>query len=282
MGQSQLNSISYEQPPLVEVAMSVQFDPPKGLNQAHLGAFWATQKDALPHVRAIHPIATTNEIFGSQWLPPSLQLALTNEPDCRLQMTSADDQWMCQSQRNRLVVNWRKRSEVYPRFSSTWARFRDALHAWELFLVGLDMAPLKTRLWELTYVNRIPKENLWDTPSDWPNIFPGLWGGSIATVEGAELSGFQGQWVWESADPPARLYVEPKPGRSAEEPHQDVLLLSLTARGLIGALSSSGNSENCAGVEAIQAGLVSGHDLIVTTFDKITSNVAKKVWGRYV
>src|SRR5690606_90804 len=40
LAQRNPTSISYDAPPLVEVAMSVQFDPPKGLNLAHLGAFW--------------------------------------------------------------------------------------------------------------------------------------------------------------------------------------------------------------------------------------------------
>lgn len=273
-------SVTYDAPPLVEVAMSIQFDPPKGLNQAHLGAFWVTQKDTLPHVRAVQPIVTTNEVFGGQgqWLPPSLQLELTNEPDCRLQMTSSDDQWMCQVQRNRLVINWRKRNGEYPRFSATWHRFRKACQAWETFLGGLEMAPLKLRLWELTYVNRIPKENLWDKPGDWPKVFPGLWGGNFAAVEGAELGGFQGQWVWESAEPPARLYVEPRPGRSVEEPHEDVLLLSLTARGLFSADFKSNKDPN---TDPIESGMSSGHDLIVGTFDRIASDVAKKAWGRH-
>lgn len=274
MGQAQHSPISYEAPPIVEVAMSIQFDPPKGLNLAHLGAFWVTQKDLLPHVRAVQPIATTNEIFGiqRQWLPPSLQLELTDEPDCRLQMTSVDDQWMCQVQRNRLVINWRKRSAEYPRFGATWARFRSVVGAWQEFLDELSMAPLQSRLWELTYVNRIQNENLWEKPSDWPKIFPGLWGGSFASVEGAELRGFHGQWVWESPNPPARLYVEPKPVRTAEEPYQDMLLLSLTARGPV---ESHGSA-----VDSIEAGICGGHDLIVGTFDKISSEVAKKAWKR--
>lgn len=280
LGPRQHPSITYDAPPLVEVAMSIQFDPPKGLNQAHLGAFWVTQKDTLPHVRATQPITTTNEVFGGQgqWLPPSLQLALTNEPDCRLQMTSSDDQWMCQVQRNRLVINWRKRSEEYPRFSATWSRFRAAHQAWQAFLSELEMAPLKPRLWEVTYVNRIPKENLWEKPSDWPNVFPGLWGGSFAAVEGVELRGFQGQWVWESSSPAARLYVEPKPGRTVEEPHQDVLLLSLTARGHLDADSKASEASKN---DQIESGMCCGHNLIVSTFDRIASDRAKKAWGRH-
>lgn len=259
--------------------MSIQFDPPKGLNPAHLGAFWVTQKDSLPHVRTVQPIATTNEIFGGQgqWLPPSMQLAFTNEPDCRLQMTSLDDQWMYQVQTNRLVVNWRKRSDEYPRFSKTCTRFRSALDAWQTFLVESEMAPLRPRLWELTYVNRIPRGNLWEQPCDWPKVFPGLWGGDFAAIEGVELCGFQGQWVWEMAQPPARLYVEPKPGRSAEEPSQDVLFLSLTARGHANPSGASAANN----IDGIEAGVKIGHDLIVGTFDRIASDIAKKEWRRH-
>jgi uncharacterized protein (TIGR04255 family) len=281
LGHRQDPSITYKAPPLVEVAMSVQFDPPKGLNQAHLGAFWVTQKASLPHVRAIQPISATNEAFGDQgqWLPPSLQLALTNEPDCRLQMTSPDDEWMCQVQRNRLVINWRKRKAQYPRFGATWERFKSVWRDWQAFLVDSGFGPIKPQLWELTYVNRIPKEGLWNSPLDWPGIFPGLWGGAFASVDGAELRGFYGQWVWESTDPVARLYVEPKPGRSIDKPPQDVLLLSLTARGLVdleGAEAAGGPEV----IDAVESGMESGHSLIVLTFDKLASKEAKKVWDR--
>lgn len=261
------HSLSLDSPPIVEVAVSVQFDPPKGFNLGLLGAFWATRKNTLPNIRTIPAIPTTNEYFGADrpWFPPSLQLALTNDPDCRLQMTSDDDQWMCQLQRNRLVVNWRKRGGDYPRFNKTWDYFEDLWGGWINFLTQEKIAKPVPQLWELVYVNRIPKGNLWQSPKDWPGIFPGLWGGEIATLPGANLGGFHGQWVWDSTQPPARLYIEPKPGRSLEEPGQDVLLLSLTARGMIDA-------------DPIKQGIEFGHDWIITAFDKISSEAAKKEW----
>jgi hypothetical protein len=146
-------------------------------------------------------------------------------------------------------------------------------------LIDLKFASLKPRQWELTYVNRIPKENLWQSPSDWPKIFPGLWGGAFATIDGASLRGFQGQWVWETSDPVARLYVEPKPGRTNDNPPQPVLLLSLTARGLVH-INESERRED-AESEAIKSGMSCGHGLIVTTFDTVASNDAKKAWGRH-
>lgn len=277
----QPSTISYEAPPLVEVAMSVQFDAPKGLNVAHLGAYWEIQKDQLPRIRAAQPIATTNEIFNSQgqWLPPSLQLALTNQPDCRLQMTSADDQWMCQIQLNRLVINWRKRGSEYPRYSATWNRFAAAWKSWLSFLSEHKLAPPIARLWELTYVNQIPQGKLWSGPRDWPGMLPGLWGGAFVDIEQAKLCGFHGQWVWESSHPQARLYVEPKPGRTVDEPSREVLVLSLTARGPVPPSEDSSNPDVRQDAQ-IETGMQVGHDLIVTTFDKISSKKARAHWRR--
>lgn len=281
MGERRNLAVTYLSPPLVEVAISIQFDPPHGLSLAHLGAFWFTQREALPTVRTASPIVTLNENFeGGGWLPPSLQLALTNEPDCRLQMTSENDEWMYQVQRNRLVVNWRKRNVEYPRFHATWKRFNEAWTAWTKFLVELKFPSLRPRLWEVTYVNRIPQGELWTTPNDWPRIFPGLWGGVVAPVQGASLTGMHGQWVWHRADPPMRLYVEPKPARSGDQPHQEVLLLSLTARGLVDPSNEGVASSDPGGLERIGTGISLGHELIVSTFDNIASDIAKKVWGR--
>lgn len=277
LGPQNSSSITYDSPPLVEVAMSVQFDPPRELNQAHLGAFWATQRDQLPIVRTTQPIATTNEVFGNQgqWLPPSLQFALTNEPECRLQMTSVDDQWMCQVQRNRVVVNWRKRNAEYPRFGATWLRFSAIWRDWQQFLEVSKLPAPKSRLWELTYVNRIPQNGLWEKQADWPNVLPGLWGGGFASFRDATLRGFHGQWVWETIDPPARLYVEPKPGP------ENVLILSLTARGPIAAPQPDAPLDAAASLLQFECGMTCGHDLIVAAFDSISSSEAKKVWKRH-
>jgi len=279
-------SVTYDAPPLVEVAISVQFDAPRELHLAHLGAFWATQKSALPVVRVLQPIPAIVEAFGSQeqWLPPSVQLALTDEPDCRLQMISQDDQWMCQVQRNRLVINWRKRSDQYPRFGTTWDRFHAVWKAWIEFLTDSNVGTVMPRLWELTYVNRIPKEPLWKTPDEWPAVFPGLWGDRFVAVDGAKLRGIQAQWVWESADPQARLYVEPRPGRTrnGEESRGDVLLLSLTARGPVGKVPGELQEANFPDMGPIESGIHFGHDLIVTTFDKTASYEARAFWERHV
>jgi uncharacterized protein (TIGR04255 family) len=266
---------------VVEVAMSVQFEPPSTFNLAHLGAFWATQKDTFPKVRTTSPIISAAEDFGAerQWLPPSLKLAFSDEPQYRLQMTSDDDQWMCQIQSDRLVVNWRKRVADYPRFDATFVRFKAAWQALHRFFAEEKISAPSATLWELTYVNRIPKGELWQSPSDWPAVFPGLWGGVFVATDELTLRGLRGQWVWDSAPEQARLYVEPSPSRSNENPPTELLMVNMTARGSI-KLDDSG-AEKIPHEQAIENGMNLGHDLIVLTFDKISSNRAKEHWKRH-
>jgi len=279
------SSITYSRAPLVEVAISVQFDTPKRLTQAHLGAYWATQRDQFPVVHSTNGLPAISEEFagGRSWIPPSLRLALAEEPDTRVQMTSEDLAWMQQVQANRIVVNWRRRDDQadgYPRFTRTLERFLECWHAWNSFLRGVGLATATAAVWEVVYVNRIPCGELWQTAADWPRVFPGLWAGPFRGVEGAKLAGLQGQWVWETQDPPARLYVEPKPGRGPAPGFRDLLFITVTARGRLAlpAKEAAGHTDSNAGIER---GLRWGHDLIVGAFDGLASEEAKRVWGRH-
>ena len=278
-------SITYARAPLVEVAISVQFDTPRRLTQAHLGAYWASQREQFPLVHSTQGLPAINEEFagGRAWLPPSLRLALAEEPDTRVQMMSADKAWVQQVQSNRIVANWRMGDDPagdYPRFRKTLERFLDCWHAWNKFLEQVDLPPAKAAVWEVVYVNRIPCGDHWKTPADWPNLFPGLWGGSFCAIEGASLTGLQGQWVWETVDPPARLYVEPKPGRGPAPGLADLLFVSFTARGRLPLPAKQPDCHTDGSTELTHA-LHSGHALIVGAFDALTSSEAKKAWGRH-
>ena len=193
-------------------------------------------------------------------------------------MTSEDEQWMVQAQLDRLVVNWRKKQDAYPRFDATLRRFRSAWDALHEFLNGTGIEAPIPRLWEVTYVNRIPKGDLWESPADWPRVFPGLWSSSFASAPGLSLRGLRGQWVWDSEPERARLYVEPTPARSSESPPKELLIVTLTARGPLQVDAES--PENGRDV-VIENGMNLGHDMIVLTFDAIASDLAKEHWKRH-
>lgn len=277
-------TITYARAPLVEVAISVQFETPRGFTQAHLGAYWESQREAFPTVHSTQGLPAINESFagGRSWLPPSLRLALAEEPDTRVQMTSADKQWVQQVQADRLVVNWRKRDDAatpYPRFTRTLERFLKCWGDLHHFFKRVNLAAAKPVVWEVVYVNRIPAGPLWRSAGDWPSIFPGLWGKPFASIEGAALAGLQGQWVWETTSPAARLYVEPKPGRGPGPDSQDLLFVTFTARGPL-TLSAGAEIGDTSAEAAIWNAADSGHRLIVSAFDSLNSSEAKQAWGR--
>lgn len=281
MTDSRPPAVTYDTPPVVEVALSVQFDPPLGFNVGHFGAFWASQKGRFATVATSPPISTPPEKFGgeSQWLPVAYGLGLTNDPQCRLQMTSGDGEWMGQIQADRLVLNWRKKAAAYPRFGEANRRFLDLWRALQDFFINERLVSPTPRLWEVTYVNRIPKGELWNSPQDWQAVFPGLWGGVSKAADGLVFRGFQGRWVWDAPRENGRLYVDAYPASSADDPKTELLMVSLTARGPI---KPSGQRPGITEVlQVIQAGMDLGHDLIVSTFDTIGSNRAKKHWGRH-
>lgn len=279
---------NYRRPPLVEVALAVQFAPPKSVGVGHLGAFWAAVKDQFPLAKSTQPISTPADDFAAeaQWVPPSLRFALVDEPDARLQMFSEDDQWVWQVQSDRLVVNWRKRADEYPRYGATLTRLREAWHAWCEFLSSEGIGVPEPHLWEVTYVNHVPSGEtaLWNETSDWPSVFPGLWSPEFSAAPGLTLKGLRGQWVWDHADPRARLYVEAKPSVRKELP---VMILTLTARGPVS--QGDGKRQSMTKQEwtpeqslaVIERGLDLGHRMIVCSFDALGSSSAKTFWERH-
>jgi uncharacterized protein (TIGR04255 family) len=269
--------ITYDNPPLIEVAMSVQFEPPSGLTMAHLGAYWWLNRESYPVVVDAKPISASKESFRNQepWFPPSLRFAITDQINFRLQMKSSDEQWVCQIQQDRFVVNWRKQEDRYPRFREAWERFQRDWTSWNKFLTELYSPASETipYMWELAYVNRIPKGTLWKSPADWDKIFPSLCVSPSDSNKVGSLQGVRGQWIWDSSDPTVRLNVELVPRRFRGSPDEDSLMLNLTARGPIDVAS-------CGKLTAIQSGMDCGHSMIVSMFDSLASPTAKQKWNR--
>ena len=275
---------SYGRPPVVEVAISARFSTDSTINPGHLGAFWSTVKDRFPTVASTQPIASRKDEAAARWTPPSIQFALTNRPDCRLQMTQADDDaWMWQVQSDRLVVNWRRRPDSeYPRYSRTLEEFRQAWQSWTGFLDEIGIEGPVPLSWEITYVNEIPAgpNELWTSPSEWPTILPGLFGGPFQAEAGLALAGLHGEWVWDYAEPQARLVVNPAP---ATRNDQHLLMLTLTARGPVDQADPAEDSitSSSESLSAYEKGLNLGHRLIVNTFDTLGSENAKQHWERH-
>lgn len=261
---------TFENAPVVETVMSVQFDPLSKLTDAHLGGFWFERRDAWPTVQTQQPIEPVVESFDDRdhWPPHGLAFRLGGRPEIRVQMLNEESGRLTQLQRDRFAFNWRRTGsdEDYPRFQRLREEFDKALAEWTTFVQKCGLGQINANVWEVVYVNHIPRGELWQSPGDWSAILPGLASQESLDVAGTAPVGFQGQWVFELTPKLGRLYVQVSPGRTTDKSSNDLLVVRLTARGPV--------KED----QGLDDGLNLGHRVIVQSFKQLTSPGAHQHW----
>jgi uncharacterized protein (TIGR04255 family) len=130
------------------------------------------------------------------------------------------------------------------------------------------MGEVTPNQWELTYINSIPKGKLWETPSDWSKVLPGLFG-SPPSGGNAKLESFGGEWHFEIPPKRGRLHISVQLSRLKDE-LEPVLLLQMTARGSVGKGAA----------QTFDEGLEIGHQATLDAFLEITSDDAQKAWEK--
>ena len=265
---------SYERPPVVEVVLGVQFDALPGFTSGHLGWFWKSKLDNTWGKAADAPrLPDVFEGFSPQktaWVPRRIRIQIAGEsgPD-RLQISNTADDRMIQVQDTRFVYNWIKKNGVYPRYPSILAEF-DRYYALFLeFSITAGLSEIRPNHWEVTYVNRIPSGDLWNTPSQWHSIVPGLFSPAYQ-YGGTSFESLNGEWRSVVQNNQARLHVVAhyQDARSSNEDDAGDLVLNLTARGRV--------TES----QTLSDGLNLGHETIVRAFDDMTSEAAHTHWGK--
>jgi uncharacterized protein (TIGR04255 family) len=275
----------YERPPVVETVLGVQFDRLPRLKNAHLGAFWKTLdrvewpvvEDApllleWPVVADAPPLPPQFEQFDSVsgWAR-GVQVQLTQDPACRLQIKNGEDDRMIQVQNGRLHFNWlRKGGGSYPRFTRVRSEFAPLLERFKQFLSDENLGEFRPNQWEVTYVNHIPQGTVWRTPADWGFFEPLAAVPTIKTV--AEAESFGGQWHFVIPPQLGRLHIDWEHLESRQVSKEDVkkfIRITLTARGPVGP----------DGVSTVLDGLDLGRATIVRSFRRLMSDDANRFWG---
>jgi len=268
---------SFRSPPVVETVLGVQFDPLRGFTNAHLGAFWkflstneTTRPDCWNHVNDAPPIEPAYERFDEEqaWAP---ELAVRFAPTVpsRLQIRDAAGDAMVQVQNGRLHYNWIGSGSQYRRYNTVRPAFDRLYAALEQFVQQEKLGDVGPNQWEVTYVNHLPRGTVWDDPSDWPKVFtglPGVW----ASPSVVRLEGLVASWHFEIPERKGRLHIDLKRARRREEPPEELLRLTLTARGPVAGPGTEGLS--------LANGLDLGHRVIVLTFRDVTSTEAHRIW----
>lgn len=265
--------IHFQRPPVTETVLGVQFEPLPKFRNAHLGAFWKQLGPEWTTPFDASPLGQQFEQFGETegWIIPGFLLQVGPDMPCRMQLRNKDDNRMVQIQNGRLHYNWLGRSGVeYPRFKNVRPEFNRILHEFRRFSTDEGLGEIRTNQWEVIYVNRIPRGTVWNEPADWTKLFRSL-PFVQANLSSASLESFGGEWHYEIPPRLGRLHVQIQHGRLALPTAQEVLTLTLTARGPV---EMEGNR-----ALDLDNGLNRGHAVIVQAFKDLTSDAAHEYWG---
>jgi uncharacterized protein (TIGR04255 family) len=261
---------TYENPPLVETILNVQFEPLREFKTAHLGAFWKQLGPGWPHADDAPVVEPTFERFSDE--PDTQELGLRfmllKSPLVRLQVRNASDDGMIQIQNGRLIYNWlKKKGKPYPRYDKIRESFADTFQQFRAFLASEQLGEIKANQWEITYLNHIPQNTVWKSLKDW-HFFRPL--GSLDGIEGlVKLDNVSEKRRYVIGENRGRLHVSWHHGK--KEDRQELIVLNLTARGPL-----LGEKTN---IDEVLDGLDLGRSAIVTSFSAFMADEANQYWG---
>ncbi len=261
---------AFEDPPVIETLLGVQFAPLELLSVLHFGLFWARIRGRYPR-QEIHPsLDPTFEVFERRGVGLQFGVQPIPEPPLRCWFIDGTQAHLIQVQRDRFIRNWRKRSpqERYPRYDALRPAFRED---WDLFCRFLQEDQLgipEVNQCEVTYVNHIAIGQGWDSYGEAHRIVKLL--SRMASPEflpDPEIIRMDASFLIPEKQ--GRLHVSLQPVISRPL-NKEVLQLTLTARGKPASSSP----------EDILNWFDLGHEWVVRGFADITTAEMQTVWRR--
>lgn len=259
----------FDDPPVVESVLSVQFESLRLIETAHLGLLWNEYRASFPKTEERPALDQVIERFPES--PPArvgLKFQTFDKPPVpRLWFVNARGNEMIQVQNDRFIKNWRKgHGEQYPHYDDTIRPNFD--RDYRIFLAFLEKNELGTpriNQCEVTYVNHILAGEGWERFSELENIFT-FWRSPDLTPPGtAEDLRLHARFAIPGEDnkPIGRLHVDLEPAVRPSD-NRPMYVLHLTARGQVG------DGTDCFDI---------GRDWIVQTFKRLTTSSMHKIWG---
>lgn len=269
----------FESPPVTEVALSVQFEPPPGLHAAHFGVVWLRFRDRFPHVQEHPPLERNFELLGEgPQRPPPFRLQVMDRPPVpRCWFINENGTELVQIQKDRFVRNWRKvgTGDEYPRYEPIRDNFIADLKGLEDILLENGLGSLTPNQWEVTYVNHFFAEKEFRSHSSVEDVIR-PWTGQFSDdfLQSPEDTEISARFLIndDTDTTRGRLHVNVRPAyRSRGEQPEPILVMTLTARG-----EPWGD-----GRDGIRHGLDLGREYVVRGFVSLTTPQAHAIWGRH-
>ncbi len=268
----------FANPPLVEVALSVQFAPLAKLRSAQIGALWAAifRRD-FPRTEEHMPLPASREEFD-RGVAPSVRVEFSDRPPVpRFWFLNEAGTELVQVQQDRFTRNWRKVGEgdAYPRYERIREAFGGNLAALEGFLRQEELGELVIGQCEITYVNHVLVGD--DQPvghvAQLERLLALLRPGCARLDSGGTLDDLtvRARYTFREAagTPIGRLHVDAEPGTRRSD-GRSLVVLKLTARG----------KPEGAGIEESLRFLDRGREWVGRAFLEVTLPEIQAFWSR--
>lgn len=258
----------FENPPVSEVVVGVQFRTPVGYTQIRAGEVWNLYRENYPKVEEHPALAPSFETFGPASRAPQVPFNLiTGASHDRFWFVSDQGTELIQFQCDKLIHNWRKMDmpeNAYPRFGHMIAKFEAELRKFESYTETLTPQSLEINQCEISYINTIRMSEIEGSrPSTW------LRGLDLPKGGPEDFSyAFRRVIEDEGGKPTGRLTCEVLSGQTAEM--EPVMRLTLTVRG----------APKTPNIDDSVSYLNEGRILIVLAFAEITTDAAHRHWRR--
>lgn len=262
----------FDNPPVIETVVGVEFAPLEEWGIQHFGLLWDGVRDTYPNFSQQPPIISTEEAGPAQEVARSLMVRLSGRSaPIRCWMTDESDTRLLQVQNDRFIHNWRKVTgqEKYPHYEdSIRPTFLREWRGFLRFLEDWDISMPKVRRCEVSYINHLERGREWNTFADLADVFSG-WpdAGLESGVEG--VSGFSWKITYDLGDGQGKLRVEAEPGLRGRD-EQEILQLKLIAK----------TKPEGSDLANIMSTLDGGREVVVRSFVELTSEKMHKLWER--
>jgi uncharacterized protein (TIGR04255 family) len=262
----------FEEPPISEVALSVEFAALENWRSPHAGLYWSRIKDTYPSTETQPPLPSQIEKFGVEfWQRPGVRVELISPDIARFWFVAEPPTNLIQVQRDRFIINWRKvkGDEIYPRYDAAMRpRFEREWRHFASFVSEQKIGTCDVQQCEVAYINELLQGDGWDTFEESLTLFAPWWkSGTDGFLPPPETLGLG--CSFSISDQRGRLHVSAQHVRRQTD-QRDAIRLELVARGR----PTSSNDPD------ILNWMDLGREWIVRGFADLTSAKAHKLWKR--
>jgi uncharacterized protein (TIGR04255 family) len=262
----------FNDPPVVEMLLSVQFDRLSSLKAAHFGLYWNEIRDRFPvtQEQIELPLIMERPEQEHPQVPLGIQFQTLEAPlTPRFWFQDQRGSELIQVQRDRFIKNWRKmgNNDPYPHYEKLRKGFDQDLIQFTEFLNRNDLGSVRVNQCEVTYINHIVAGDGWENHSEIDKVFT-MWRQPKTAFPGpASEVTFRASFAIPDDDAGSfagRLHVTVQPVTRLTD-GKPMFVMELTARGQVGD-----------GMEFFNL----GRKWIVKSFAELTTPLMHGIWKR--